>query len=149
VLPTLIRPTRRTIKGGRRNPRKGDGRLFRARPGQRHDVGPVRRVSSVTIGPVWPSLPPRRHPEHCSAIPDAVGVRGNKTSPHLLLCTLRPPISCTLESVYGRRLNGKLLHRHPRSCSWTDTGHAMALRQKRDSPGWLSTLQHCAPCLYM
>jgi hypothetical protein len=76
--------------------------MFRAHPGQRRDVGLVRRVSSVTIGPMRPSPPPRRHPGHYSAIPDAVGVRGDKTPPRLLLCTLQPPVSCTLESAYGR-----------------------------------------------
>jgi hypothetical protein len=126
--------------------RKGDGRSLRARPGPRHDVGPVRHVSSVTIGPVRPSPPSRSHPGHCSAIPDAVGARGDKTPPRPLLCPVRPPVSCTLESAHGRRPNGRLLHRHPRSRSWTDTGHAMTSRQKQDSPGRPSTPPHCTPC---
>jgi hypothetical protein len=62
VPPTLVRPTRCTLKRGRWSPRKGYGRLSRARPGRCRDVEPVRRVSSVTIGPVRPSPPPRRHP---------------------------------------------------------------------------------------
>jgi hypothetical protein len=148
VPPTLVRPARRTLEGGRRNPRKGDGRMFRARSGQHRDVGLVKCVSSVTIGPVRPSPPPRRHPGHCSDIPNAVGVRGDKTPPHLLLCTLRPPVDCTLESAYGRRPNRKFPHRHPRSRSRTDTGHAMTLCQKHDSPGQSSTLQHCASYRY-
>jgi hypothetical protein len=148
VPPTLARSARRTLEGGRLNPRKEDGRLLRARSGQRRDVRPVKRISSVTIGPVRPSPPPRRHPGHFIAIPDIVGVRGDKTLPYLLLCTLRPPVGCTLESAYGRRPNGKFPHRHPRSRSWTDTGHAMTLCQKHDSPGRSSTLQHCAPYLY-
>jgi hypothetical protein len=148
VPPTLVRPARDTFEGGWRNPRKGDGRLFRARSGQRRDVGPVGRVSSVTIGPVRPSPPPRRHPGHCTAIPDAVGVRSDKTPPRLLLCTLRPPVGCTLKSAYGRRPNGKLPHRHPRNRSSTDTWHAMTLCQKLDSPGRPSTLQHCASYCY-
>jgi hypothetical protein len=142
VPPTLVWPTRRTLERGWRSPRKGDRRLFCARPGQRRDVGPVRRVSSITIGPVQPSPPSRHHPWHCSTIPDAVGVQGDKTPPRLLLCPLRPPVSSTLESVYRRRPNRKLLHRHPQSRSWTDTGRAMTLRQKRDSTGRPSTLQH-------
>jgi hypothetical protein len=80
--------------------------LFRAHTGPRRDVGPVRRVSSVTIGPVQPSPPSRRHPRQCSAIPDAVEARGEKTPPHPLLCPVRPPVSYTLESAHGRRLNG-------------------------------------------
>jgi hypothetical protein len=122
VLPTLVQPARRTLERGRRNPRKGDGRLSRARPGRHRDVGPVRRVSSVTIGPVRPSPLPRRHPGHYSTIPDVVRVRDNKTPPRLLLCTLRPPVSRTLESAYTQRPNGKSPHSHPRSRSSTGTG---------------------------
>jgi hypothetical protein len=147
VLPTLVRTERRILERGRRNPRKGDGRLFHARPGQRRDVGPVRRVSSVTIGPVRPSPPPRHHPGHCSAIPDTMGVWGDKTPPRLLLCTLRPPVSPTLKMTYGRRLNERLLH-YPRSRSWTSTGHATSPCRKQDSPGRPSTLRHCAPYRY-
>jgi hypothetical protein len=124
MLATLVRPERCTLERGRQNLQKRDGHLFRACPGQRRDVRPVRRVSSVTIGPVRPSPPPRHHPRHCGAIPDAMGVRGDKTLPRLLLCALRPPVSCTLDLAYGRRLNGRLLHHYPRSCSWTDTGYA-------------------------
>jgi hypothetical protein len=100
VPPTLVRSTLRTLERGRQNPRKGDERLFHACPGPRRDVGPVRRVSSVTICPARPSPPSRRHPGHCSAIPDAVGARGDKTPPRPRLCPLRPPVSCTLESVW-------------------------------------------------
>jgi hypothetical protein len=146
MTPTLVQPTRRTLERGRRNHRKGDGRLFHACPGPRRDVRPVGRVSSVTVGPARPSLPSRLHPGHCSAIPDAVGLRGNKTPPRRLLCALRPPVSCTLESAYGRRLNGGFQHHHPRSHSWADTGHAMTLRRKPDAPGRPSTPLHCPPC---
>jgi hypothetical protein len=148
VLPTLVRPARRTLEGGRRNPRKRDGCSTRACPGRRRDVGPVRRISSVSISPVRPSVLPRRNPGHCSVIPDDVRVRDDKTPPRLLLCTLRPPVNRTLESAYGRRPGKKLPRRHPRSRSWTDTGHATTLCQKQDSPGRPSILQHCAPCLY-
>jgi hypothetical protein len=144
VLPTLVRTVRRTLERGRQNPQKGDGRLFHARPGRRRDVGPVRRVSFVTIGPVQPSPPPQCHLEHCSAIPDIVGIRGDKTPPRRLLCALRPPVSCTLESAYGQRLNGRVQHHHPRSHPCTDIGQAMTLHQKQDSPGQPSTPQHCA-----
>jgi hypothetical protein len=88
---------------------------------QRRDVGPVRHVSSVTIGPVRPPPLPRRHPGHCNTIPDAVGVRHDKTPPHLLLCTLQPPFNRTLKLAYGRRPNGKSPHSYPQSCSWAGT----------------------------
>jgi hypothetical protein len=146
VSPTLVRLTRRALERGRRNPRRGDGRLLRARPGRRRDVGPIRRVSSVTISPVRSSPPPQHHPGHCSAIPDVVGLRGGKTPPHRLLCPLWPPVGCTLESAYGRRLKGKFQRHHSRSRSWTDTGYAMTLRQRQDSSGRPSTLLHCPPC---
>jgi hypothetical protein len=62
VLPTPIRPGRRTLERGRWNPRKGDGRLSRSRSGRRRDVRPVRHISSITISPARPSPPPQRHP---------------------------------------------------------------------------------------
>jgi hypothetical protein len=145
VPPTLVWLMRNTLKGGRWSPRRGDERLLCAHPSPRRDVGPAKRVSSVAIGPVRPSPPSRRHPEHCSAIPDAVGVRGDKMPPRPLLCPVRPPVSCTLESTHGRRPNGRLPRRHPRSRSWTDTGHAITPRQRQDSPGRSSPPQHCTP----
>jgi hypothetical protein len=146
VPPSLVRPVCRTLERGRRNPRRGDGRLFRARPGPHRDVGLVRWVSSIAISPVQPSPPSQCHPGHCSAIPNAVGVRGDRTPSRPLLCPVRPPVSCTLESAHGRRLNERLLRRHPRSRSWTDTGHAMTSCEKQDSPGRPSTPRHCTPC---
>jgi hypothetical protein len=65
MTPTLVRLTRNTLEGGRRNPRTGDGCLFRTRPGPRRDVGPARRVSSVTISPVQPPRALQRHPRRC------------------------------------------------------------------------------------
>jgi hypothetical protein len=64
-------PRKRTAE-----PSKVGGRLFHARTGPCRDVGSVRRVPSVAIGPVQPSPPSWRHPRHCSAIPDAVGSTG-------------------------------------------------------------------------
>jgi hypothetical protein len=107
VLPTLVRTGRRTLERGRRNPRKGDGRPFHARPGRRRDVGPVRRISPVTIGPVRPSPPPQRHPEHCSATPDVVEVPGDKTPPPRLLCALRPYAPCQLHPRVSVRTTTK------------------------------------------
>jgi hypothetical protein len=91
---------------------------------------------------------PQCHPGHCITISYTVGGRGDKTPPRRLLCSLRPPVSRILELMYRRRLNEKSLHRHPRSRSWTDTGHAMTPRQMQDSPGRSSTPQRCTPCLY-
>jgi hypothetical protein len=148
VPPALVWLVHRTLKKGWRSPLKGYGRPSRARPGRCRDVRPVRRVSSVTIGPMRPSPPPRLHPRHCSATPDAVGVRDDKTPPRLQLCTLRLPVSCTHESAYTRRPWKELPHRHPRSRSWTDTGHSTTLCKKRDSPGRPSAPQRCTPYRY-
>jgi hypothetical protein len=150
VPPTPVRPMRRTLEKGWQSPRREDGRLLHARIGLCRDVGPAGPVTSVAIGPVRPSPPsptPSRalhhHPQHCGG-----GGRGDKTPPRRLLCAPRPPVSRTLEPMYGQRPNGRLLHRHPRSRSWTDTGHAMTPRQIQDSPGQPSTKWHCTPCLY-
>jgi hypothetical protein len=119
-------------------PSKGDGRLFRARTGSCRDVGHAPPSPLALCG----------HPSHCSAIPNVVGTRGDRTSPPQLLCPVRPLVSGTLESTRGRTPNGRPLHRHPRSRSWTDTGHTMTSRQKRDSPGQPSTPRHCTPYLH-
>jgi hypothetical protein len=148
VPPTLVRLTRRTLEIGRRNPRRGDGCLFHACPGLRRDVRLAGPVTSVAVGPVRPSPPSRHHPGHCISIPDVVEARGDGTSPCPLLCLVRPPVSGTLESACGRPSNERPLHRHPRSCSWTDTGHAMTSHQKRDLPGRPSTPRHCTPYLH-
>jgi hypothetical protein len=131
-------PRKRTVE-----PSRGDGRPFCTRTGPCHDVG---CVPSVTVSPVRPSPPPRCHPGHCSAILDAMEARGDRTSPRPLLCSVRPLVSYPLESTRGRRPNVRLLRRHPRSRSWTDTGHAMTSCQKQDSSGRSSTPRHCTPC---
>jgi hypothetical protein len=68
-------PRKRTAE-----PSKGDERLFRAHTGPRRDVGPVRRVSYVAIGPVQPSPPSRCHPRHCSAHPRRCGSAGRQAA---------------------------------------------------------------------
>jgi hypothetical protein len=129
VPPTPVRPTRRTLERGRRSPRMEDGRLLHALTGLRRDAGPTGPVTSVAIGPMRPSpsspTPSRalhHHPQHC-------GGGGDKTPPRRLLCALWPPVSRTLEPMYGQRPNKRPLQRHPRNCSWTDTWHAMTPRQ--------------------
>jgi hypothetical protein len=67
VPPTLVRPAHRTLERGRQSPRKGDGHLFHIRLGQRRDVKPARRVSSITIGPLRPSRALQRHPRRCGS----------------------------------------------------------------------------------
>jgi hypothetical protein len=64
-----------------------------ARVGQRRDIRPVERVSSVTSDPVRISPPLCHHPGHCSTIPGAVGGRDDETSPRPLMCILRPSVS--------------------------------------------------------
>jgi hypothetical protein len=91
---------------------------------------------------------PQRHPGHCITITNTVGGRGDKTPPRRLLCALRPLVSRTLEPMYRRQPNGRPLNRHPRSRSWTDTGHATTPRQIQDLPGRPSTPWHCTPCLH-
>jgi hypothetical protein len=61
---------------------------------------------------------------------------------------LTPPVSCTIESAYGRQLNEKFLHHYPQSRSWTNTGHATTPRRKQDSPGQPSTPRRCVPYRY-
>jgi hypothetical protein len=92
---------------------------------------------------------PQHHPDHCITIPDAVGVCGDRTPPHRLLCLVRPHVNGTPESSHGRPPNRQPLCRHPRSRSWTCTGRAMTARQMRDSPGRPSTPRRCTPCPYM
>jgi hypothetical protein len=148
VPPTTVWPTRRTLEKGRRSPRREDERLLHARTGLRRDVRTVGAVTSVAIGPVWPSPPSRRHPGHCITIPDAVEACGDKTPQRRLLCLVRPHVNSTLESSRGRPSNKRALRRHPRSRSWTRTGRAMTPRQKQDSPGQPSTPWRCTPCLH-
>jgi hypothetical protein len=148
VPPTLVWLTCRALERGQRNPRRGNERLFHTCPGLRRDVRPAGPVTSVAVGPVRPSPQSGHHPGHCIAIPDVVEARGDKTLPHLLICPVRPPVSGTLESVCGRPPNERPLHRHPRSRSWTNTGHNMTSRRKQDSLGRPSTPRHCTSCLH-
>jgi hypothetical protein len=148
VPPTPVRPTRRTLEKGQQSPRRGDVGLLHVRTELCRDVRPVGAVTSVAVGPVRPSPPLQRHPGHCITIPDAVEACDDRTLPRQPLCLLRPHVNGTLESSRGRTSNGQPLRRHPRSCSWTRTGHAMTPCQKRDSPGRSSTPWHCTPCLY-
>jgi hypothetical protein len=126
-------------------PSKGYERLSRTRTRRRYDMGPVRHVPSIAIGPVRPSPPLRHHLEHCSTIPGVVGSQDDKTSPRLLSCDLQPSVSPTLELTHTQRPKEKLPRRYPRSRPWTSTGLAVTLCRKQDSPGRPSTLWHCTP----
>jgi hypothetical protein len=90
------------------SPRRGAGRtlkyLFRDYTGPHRDVRPAGSVIPVAVNPVRPSLPLQRHAGHCDDIPDAVGVREDKTSPRPPLSHVRAPVNGTLESArYGGR----------------------------------------------
>jgi hypothetical protein len=148
VPPTPVRPAHHALERGRQNPRREDARLLHARTRRRRDVMTVGAVTSIAIGPVRPSPPSRRHPGHCITIPDAVEACGDRTPPRLPLCLVRPHVNDALESSRGRPLNGQPLRRHPRSCSWTRTGHAMTPRKKQDSSGRPSTPWNYTPCLH-
>jgi hypothetical protein len=97
----------------------GGGRLLHARTGLCRDVRLVGAVTSVAIGPVRPSPPPRRHPGHCIPVPDAVEAYGDRTPPLQPLCLVRPTstapsslhvdgprtdnlYAATLEAAHGR-----------------------------------------------
>jgi hypothetical protein len=86
MLPTLVRTGCRTLKRGRRDPRRGGGA----------DAYSTLVQDNTVTSDQWGTSPPSPsilcgHPGHCNAILDAVGVRGDKTPPHRLLCALRPP----------------------------------------------------------
>jgi hypothetical protein len=91
VPPTLVRPHVAPLEGGRRNPRKRYGCLFRARAGRCRDVRPAGRVFSITSALCG-------HPRRCAAIPGTAapslalwGVgRRNAATP----ATVRPPAFC-------------------------------------------------------
>jgi hypothetical protein len=72
VPTTPVRSVCRTLEKGRQNPRRGDAQLLCTHAGRRRDVRLVGAATSVAISPVRPSLSPRRHPDHCITIPDAV-----------------------------------------------------------------------------
>jgi hypothetical protein len=137
------------LERGRWNPRKGYGRLPRARSGQRRDVGLVERVSSITSGPVWPSPPLCRHPRHYSIIPDTVGAWDDGTPSCPPLHFLLPFVSPTLERAYRREPNKKLSHHHPRSRPWVGTGLATTPARGeilQDNRQLHDTVRHAAAC---
>jgi hypothetical protein len=133
--PIPVRPGHHALERRWRNPQRGTDACSSLARGHAVTSGTPPPSPSALCG----------HPSHCSAIPDAVGTHGGRTSPCPLLCPVRPLVSGTLESARGRTPNGRPLHRHPRSRSWMDTGRAMTSRQKQDSLGRPSTPRHCAP----
>jgi hypothetical protein len=137
------------LKRGRWNPRKGYGSPPRARTGRRRDVGPVERVSSVTVGPVRPSPPLYHHFEHFNDIPGVVGAQDDKTLPHPLLCNLQPSVSPTLELTHGHRPNRRLPHHYHPNHSWTGTGLATTPARseiRQDDQQLHVTARHTAIC---
>jgi hypothetical protein len=137
------------LERGQWNPRKGYGRLPRARSGWRRDAGSVECVSSVTSGPVRPSPPLCHHPRHCSVIPGTVEARDDETPPRPLLCILRPSVSRALELAFGRRPNKKLPRCYPRSRSWTGIGLATTpagSKIHQDNHQLRDTMRHAAIC---
>jgi hypothetical protein len=98
---------------GTAEPSKGDKYFFHVYTGLHRDVRPAGTVFSVAISPVRPSPPLQRHSVHCSVIPDAVKVHGDRTSPRPLLCLVRPPVNSTLESACERRPDEQPLGHHP------------------------------------
>jgi hypothetical protein len=88
------------LERGRRHPRKGYDHLLHTHLGQHRDIRPVERVPSITSDPMRPFLPLYRHPGHYRVIPYTVGTQVDRTSPLPSLCSLRSPVSQTLESVY-------------------------------------------------
>jgi hypothetical protein len=134
---TPVRAAHRTLEKGRRNPRRDDARLLCARTGRRRDVRPAGGVTSVAISPVRPSPPSQRHPGHCITIPDAVehAAIGHCHADH---CALYGLMS-TAPSPHGRPPNEQPQRHPPRGRSWRRARHAVTPRQKRDSPGQLST----------
>jgi hypothetical protein len=117
VPPTFVRLTRRALKGGRRNPRGGVKYFFHVYTGQHRDVRPAGTVFFVAISPARPSPPLQCHSGHFNTIPDAVKAHGDRTSPRLLLCLVRPPVNGSLEPARRRRPNKQPLRHHPRSRS--------------------------------
>jgi hypothetical protein len=69
---TPARQAHCTLKKGRRNPRRDNAQLLCVRTGRRRDVRPVGEVTSIAISPMRPPPSPRRHPDHCMTIPDAM-----------------------------------------------------------------------------
>jgi hypothetical protein len=63
----------------------------------------MKRVSSITISPVQPSLPLCYHLGYCRAISNVVGTQADGTPPRRLLCNLGTFVSKTLELAYGQR----------------------------------------------
>jgi hypothetical protein len=123
-------PRKRTAE-----PSKGR-RATTPRPHRDNAVTPGRRGQSPPSPSVLCGHPlhPQHQPGTASPSPSLWGGRGNKAPPCRLLCALRPPVSRTLELMYERQPNRRPLQPHPRSRSWTDTGHAMTPRQIQDSP---------------
>jgi hypothetical protein len=137
------------VERGRLNPRKGYGRLPRARMRRCRDVGLVERVSSANSGPVRPSPPLCCHPEYCNTIPVAVGPWDDKTSPSPPLYILRPCVSYTFEPAYGQRLKRKVPTQPPSKPLLGGHRTRHDAHWERDSSGRPTTPRRCTPYRYM
>jgi hypothetical protein len=137
------------LEGGRQNTLKRYRRLPRARIGQRRDIRPVERVSSVTSALCGP-------PRRCAAIPGTA-------APSLALCgslerqdiattaAVRPPALHQLHPRVSVRMATKQgILTQPPSKPLLDGYRARHdARREQDSSGRPSTPRHCAPRRHM
>jgi hypothetical protein len=119
---------------GTAEPSKGDEYFSCVYTGLHRNVRPAGTVFSVTISPVRPSPPLQHHSGHCSAIPHAVKVHRDGTSPRPPLCLVRPTVNSTLELASRQQPDKHPLRHHPRSCPCTGTELATTSQQEQDSP---------------
>jgi hypothetical protein len=87
--------------------------LFYDYTGLQRDVRPAGTVSSVSVDPVRPSSPLRRHAGHYDDIRDAAEAYGDKTSPRPPLYHVWLPVDATLEPARGRRPDSQPLRHYP------------------------------------
>jgi hypothetical protein len=137
------------LERGRRNPRKGYGRLPRARTGWHRDVELGERVPSANFGPasaipaaVQPSRALHHLPQHCGS-----SGRQDTATP----AVVQPPAF----RQPGPQADVRMTIRQeapmpqPTNRSWTGTGLAATFRRKQDSPGWPATPRRCTPYRHM
>jgi hypothetical protein len=153
VLPTLVWPAHCTLEEGRRSPRKGDGCLFRTRPGQRRTSEAHllchHQPCAVIPATTTPSRALQCHPRRCgstgrqdAATPAAMRLAASR-QPHprvSVQTTTREELSshtATLEAAFGR-IQGT--PRHParskirqNNCLLHNTMHHTATRNQNSA----------------